>query len=214
LIIHGIGSQSERRSRVLETLELVGLTEAQGRRKPHEFSGGQRQRIAIARALVSEPDLVVLDEPVASLDVSIQAQILNLLKDLQHRIGLTYIFIVHDLTIAEHFCDRIAVLYLGAIVELAESHTLFHDPQHPYSLALLSASPIPDPGLERKRRRIILPSEITGPIGTHLGCRFEPRCPVGHGREMCESAEPELVNSTGSHCVACHYAGERPLGTE
>jgi oligopeptide transport system ATP-binding protein len=213
LIIHNLGDSSGRRARVREILELVGITQAQASRKPHEFSGGQRQRIAIARALVAEPELVILDEPVASLDVSIQAQVLNLLTDLQHRLGLTYVFIVHDLAVAEHFCDRVAVLYLGAIMELADNRALFHQPQHPYSNALVSAAPIPDPGLERNRARIVLPGEVTGPIGEHPGCRFEPRCPVGHGRETCKTTKPELRELAPNQHAACHYPGEQPHDT-
>lgn len=208
LIIHDIGDAAERRRRVYETLGLVGITEAQASRKPHEFSGGQRQRIAIARALVVEPELVILDEPVSALDVSIQAQVLNLLKDLQNRLRLTYLFIVHDLAVAEHFCDRVAVLYLGAIMELAETRALFANTQHPYSSALLSAVPIPDPAIERNRARIVLSGEVAAPIERARGCRFEPRCPVGRGREVCRLEEPALREIERGQWVACHFPGE------
>jgi oligopeptide/dipeptide ABC transporter ATP-binding protein len=212
LVIHNIGDRDERQKRVYEMLGLVGIAKAQASRKPHEFSGGQRQRVAIARALVIEPDLVVLDEPVSALDVSIQAQVLNLLKDLQKRLRLTYVFIVHDLAVAEHFCDRVAVLYLGAIMEMAETQALFANTQHPYSRALISAVPIPDPTIERNRTRIVLTGEV-GSTESRQGCRFEPRCPVGRGRDVCRLEEPPLREAERGRWVACHFAGEAPRET-
>jgi oligopeptide/dipeptide ABC transporter ATP-binding protein len=208
LVIHGIGSRVERAARAAEMLELVGITPEQVRRKPHEFSGGQRQRIGVARALILHPELVILDEPISALDVSIQAQVLNLLRDLQERLGLTYLFIIHDLSVAEYFCDRLAVLYLGTIVELGDREALFRRPLHPYTVALLSAVPIPDPASERRRRRIVLPGEVT-PIGeARRGCRFRPRCPVGRDREICAVEEPALAEHAPGQWAACHFAGE------
>jgi oligopeptide/dipeptide ABC transporter ATP-binding protein len=208
LVIHGVGDDADRRRQVYEMLELVGISELQADRKPHEFSGGQRQRIAIARALVAQPEFVVLDEPVSALDVSIQAQVLNLLKDLQERLNLTYMFIVHDLAVAEHFCDRVAVLYLGKIMELADNRALFAHPLHPYSQALVSAAPIPDPAVERNRPQITLRGELVVPVGRVEGCRFEPRCPVGHGREICRHEEPPLRKLGDAQSSACHFSGE------
>ncbi len=214
LVIHGMGDSSARRARVLEMLDLVGLTAEQAGRKPHEFSGGQRQRIGLARSLVMNPDLLVLDEPVSALDVSVQAQVLNLLRDLQTRLDLTYVFIVHDLAIAEYFCDRLAVLYLGAVMELADRETLFREPLHPYTHALLSAVPIPDPAVERRRDRIILTGEVSALDRTTTGCRFRSRCPVGHDRTICAETEPPLREQEPGHWISCHFPGEtlsRPL---
>jgi oligopeptide transport system ATP-binding protein len=212
--IHGVHDREERERRVEEMLDLVGITPEQMDRRPFAFSGGQRQRIGLARALVLNPDLVVLDEPVSALDVSIQAQVLNLLRDLQARLGLTYLFIVHDLTIAEYFCDRLAVLYLGAVMELGDRETLFRAPLHPYTNALLSAVPLPDPRRERRRKRIIIKGEASPQSGAVQGCRFRPRCPVGQDRDICRQSEPPLQEKAPGHWAACHFAGELPTGWE
>jgi oligopeptide/dipeptide ABC transporter ATP-binding protein len=208
LLVHGIGDRASRAARALELLEVVGLSAEQADRKPHAFSGGQRQRIALARALVLNPDLLVLDEPVSALDVSIQAQVLNLLRELQDELGLTYLFIVHDLAVAEYFCDRLAVLYLGAVMELADRETLFREPLHPYTHALLSAVPVPDPAIERRRRRVVLRGEVSALTDRPRGCRFRPRCPVGRDRELCAAAEPPLEQRAPGHWVSCHFPGE------
>ncbi len=214
LRVHKVVSATVRRSRVSEILELVGISPDMARRKPHAFSGGQRQRIAIARCLVLNPELVILDEPVSALDVSIQAQVLNLLSSLQNRLDLTYLIIVHDLAIAEYVAHRIAVLYLGRVVELAERSVLFRLPLHPYTVALLSAVPVPDPESARRRNRIVLKGEL--PTGTEqlAGCRFRSRCPVGRDRQQCRDQEPALTEYRRGHWVACHFPGElRPLGS-
>jgi oligopeptide/dipeptide ABC transporter ATP-binding protein len=205
LAIHGL---PERRTRAEEMLTLVGITPSQMERKPHEFSGGQRQRIGVARALVLNPELVVLDEPISALDVSIQAQVLNLLRDLQQRLELTYVFIVHDLVVAEYFCDRLAVLYRGAVVELGEPELLFRSPLHPYTVALLSAVPIPDRASERRRERIVLRGELAPLSGTAQGCRFQARCPLGRERAVCAAEEPPLVEHQPGQWAACHFPGE------
>jgi oligopeptide/dipeptide ABC transporter ATP-binding protein len=207
LTIHRMGTKEERLTRADEMLELVGITPAQRPRKPHAFSGGQRQRIAIARALVLNPSLVILDEPVSALDVSIQAQVINLLKRLQTSLGLTYVFIAHDLTLAEYFCDRVAVLYLGKVMEMARSEALFQRPLHPYTQALLSAVPIPDPEVSPRRERIVLTAEVTNESRAR-GCRFRPRCPVGRMRELCTVEEPPLAEHGTGHWAACHFPGE------
>jgi oligopeptide/dipeptide ABC transporter ATP-binding protein len=208
LVIHGIGTRAERAQRAVEMLELVGITQAQMRRKPHEFSGGQRQRVGVARALVLHPELVILDEPISALDVSIQAQVLNLLRDLQQRLQLTYLFIIHDLAVAEYFCDRLAVLYLGTVVELGDRESLFRRPLHPYTVSLLSAIPIPDPASERRRQRIVLRGELTPLSAGRHGCRFQPRCPVGRDRSVCSEQEPPLVEQAPGQWAACHFPGE------
>jgi len=208
LVIHGMGDRAERGARAAEMLALVGITPAQILRRPHEFSGGQRQRIGVARALVLNPELVILDEPISALDVSIQAQVLNLLRDLQERLGLTYLFIVHDLVVAEYFCDRVAVLYRGAVAELAAPEQLFRTPLHPYTVALLSAVPIPERSTRKRRERIVLRGELAPVSGSLPGCRFQPRCPLGRDREVCASQEPPLAEHEPGHWVSCHFPGE------
>jgi oligopeptide/dipeptide ABC transporter ATP-binding protein len=208
LVIHAIGNRHDRAERAAEMLRLVGITPAQMGRKPHEFSGGQRQRIGVARALVLHPELVVLDEPISALDVSIQAQVLNLLRGLQERLGLTYLFIIHDLSVAEYFCNRLAVLYLGTVVELGDREMLFRRPLHPYTVALLSAVPIPDPASERRRQRIVLRGEVTPIAGHRQGCRFKPRCPIGRDRAICGDQEPPLVEHMPGQWAACHFPAE------
>ena len=208
LAIHHLGSRDQQREKARETLQLVGIDPANGNRKPHGFSGGQIQRIALARALVLNPQMLVLDEPVSALDVSIQAQVLNFLRRIQEQFSLTYLFIVHDLVVAEYFCDRIAVLYLGSVVETADSRTLFRNPQHPYTVSLVSAVPVPDPSRRRRRRRIVLTGEVS-PVGQRTaGCRFAPRCPVGRDRGICREQAPELKELATGHRVSCHFPGE------
>jgi oligopeptide transport system ATP-binding protein len=201
LDIHGLAKGKARKDRVHELLHLVGLNAEHATRYPHEFSGGQRQRIGVARALAVEPEFIICDEPISALDVSIQAQVINLLDELQETLGLTYLFIAHDLAMVKHISNRIAVMYLGKIVEIADSDELFANPLHPYTKALLSAIPVPDPEIAMKRKRIILEGDVPSPINPPTGCRFRTRC--GEAKEICAQQEP-VFKGNSRHQVACH----------
>ena len=209
LVVHGIGNKREREDRVAELLRVVGLRPEFMLRFPHAFSGGQRQRIGIARALALQPRLVVADEPVSALDVSVQAQILNLMKDLQQELRLTYLFIAHDLSVVKYICDRVAVMYVGKLVEMASTDQLFSSPKHPYTAALLSSVPEPDPRARARSNRMVLQGEVASPANPPPGCYFHPRCP--YAQDICRVEPPQLQEIEPGHFVSCHFGRELDL---
>ncbi|MFD1772689.1 ABC transporter ATP-binding protein [Paenibacillus rhizophilus] len=209
MIVHGVGDAKERKAAVQRLADVVGLSKAHLQRFPHQFSGGQRQRIGIARALALQPKLIVADEPVSALDVSIQSQVINLMQDLQREFGLTYIFIAHDLSVVKHICDRVAVMYLGRIVEITDKDKLYSHPQHPYTQALLSAVPEPDPDL--RKERIILQGEVPSPANAPVGCAFGTRCP--YVMDICRNTRPQLAETEAGHLTAC-YLYDREAKTQ
>jgi oligopeptide transport system ATP-binding protein len=212
LEIHNLAKGKAKTERVQELLRTVGLNPYFANRYPHEFSGGQRQRIGIARALAVEPKFIVADEPISALDVSIQAQIINLMEELQEKLGLTYLFIAHDLAVVRHISDRVAVMYVGKMVELTDRNEIFDNPLHPYTRALLSSIPIPDPVLEKRRSRMILVGDVPSPVNPPSGCRFNPRCP--YAEDNCKVDEPHLTEVRAGHFVACHYWDEVENGSK